>query len=199
MGKIKYLLATAIGLSSLIFTGCGPSSDYAEAKKEADAIISQAQDEANKDANEAIDDAEKAADDYQKSIKDSDDSNSNNHSYEDFYSDSYGDDDDNEEVETTKKKKTLSLGVRKKIKKKIDAYVDFFDEYVDFMVKYNDNPTDLSLLSDYTEMLTREQKAINELDELQHSNLNTAENMYLLDAQNKINKKLAKISSSLDE
>ena len=74
----------------------------------------------------------------------------------------------------------------------MDSYEAFFDEYVDFINQYNSNPSDMSLLSRYSSMLSREAQMIKEFEDWK-SDCNTAELAYYTEVQGRIYGKLATV------
>ena len=46
-------------------------------------------------------------------------------------------------------------GMRPEFKEAMDAYEAFYDEYCDFMVSYQKNPTDIKLIAQYGQLLTK--------------------------------------------
>lgn len=86
-------------------------------------------------------------------------------------------------------------GLRADFKKAMDEYEDFYDEYCRFMKKYKANPTDLTLLTEYTNMLTE----LGEMDEAfkkwESEELNDAELAYYLEVSSRITKKLLETAS----
>lgn len=103
--------------------------------------------------------------------------------------------DDNEETKpSTSNKNEATDGLRPEFKEAMDSYEAFYDEYCTFMVKYKANPTDVNLLSEYSNMLIKlseMEKAFNEWDE---DELNAAELKYYLEVTNRITQKLLEIA-----
>ncbi len=68
-------------------------------------------------------------------------------------------------------------------------------DYCDFIKKYSESDgTDLELLSDYADYMSKYAKAIKDFEAWESEELNTAEMAYYLDVQNRINKKLLEIT-----
>lgn len=84
-------------------------------------------------------------------------------------------------------------GISPEFQAAMDSYEAFFDEYVDFMKRYQENPTDMSLLSEMGDMISREADMLKELDAWEHEDLNTAETAYYLEVHARIYKKLSEI------
>ena len=79
-------------------------------------------------------------------------------------------------------------------KEMMDSYEAFFDEYIAFMEKYKENPTDMSLLSELSEMLTKEAEMLKEMEGLDQSEMSSAELAYYLEVTGRIYEKLAKVT-----
>ncbi len=84
-------------------------------------------------------------------------------------------------------------GLRPEFKEAMDAYEAFYDEYCDFMKKYQADPTNLTLITEYYDIL----QELNDMDEAFESwegeNLNHEEIEYYLDVNQRISKKLLEI------
>ena len=79
-------------------------------------------------------------------------------------------------------------------KEMMDSYEAFFDEYIAFMEKYKENPTDMSLLSELSDMLTKEAEMLKEMEGLDQSEMSAAELAYYLEVTGRIYEKLAKVT-----
>ena len=54
--------------------------------------------------------------------------------------------------------KTLVIivdGMRPEFKAAMDSYETFMTDYVDFMLKFNEDPSDLSILADYADYMSK--------------------------------------------
>lgn len=90
--------------------------------------------------------------------------------------------------------KAPASGISADFKKAMDDYEAFFDSYVDFMKRYNaSGGSDLSLLMEYTDYLSRYSDAMASLEAIEDDDLNDAELAYYLEVMNRINKKLLEI------
>ena len=76
----------------------------------------------------------------------------------------------------------------------MDSYEAFFDEYVAIMKKYKENPTDLSILTDYASYMGQYADMMQKLEEWESKDLNTAEAAYYVDVQARITKKLLEVA-----
>ena len=79
-------------------------------------------------------------------------------------------------------------------KEMMDSYEAFFDEYIAFMEKYKENPTDMSLLSELSDMLTKEAEMLKDMEGLDQSEMSGAELAYYLEVTGRIYEKLAKVT-----
>lgn len=77
-------------------------------------------------------------------------------------------------------------GLRPEFKEAMDAYEDFYGEYCDFMVKYNENPTDLTLLAEYGELLEKAAEMDEAFSEWEDEDLNDEELKYYLEVNNRV-------------
>lgn len=79
-------------------------------------------------------------------------------------------------------------------KEMMDSYEAFFDEYIAFMEKYKENPTDMSLLSELSDMISKEAEMLKEMEGLDQSEMSAAELAYYLEVTGRIYEKLAKVT-----
>ena len=79
-------------------------------------------------------------------------------------------------------------------KKTMDDYEAWFDHYCDVMKKYEENPSDLELLSEMSDLLTEETKMLDEMENMDQSEMNTAELAYYLEVTARIEKKLLEVA-----
>ena len=76
----------------------------------------------------------------------------------------------------------------------MDSYESFIDEYVAFMKKYSDNPSDVSLLADYTKYMSKYADMVEKFDKWESEDLNDAELAYYIDVQARVSKKLLEVA-----
>lgn len=81
-------------------------------------------------------------------------------------------------------------GMRPEFKEAMDAYEAFYDEYCDFMVKFNDNPSDLTLVLEYTQMLSRLADMNSSFESWDEGEMNDAELKYYLEVNNRVVQKM---------
>lgn len=94
-----------------------------------------------------------------------------------------------------KTEKPASSGIRPEFKEAMDSYEAFFDEYVDFMKKYQQNPSDLSLVTEYLDYMTRYTDAMEKMNALDDGTLSTEESAYFIEVTARINKKLLSVAA----
>lgn len=103
----------------------------------------------------------------------------------------------NEQEETTEQTKAqesgLVDGMRPEFKEAMDAYEDFYEDYVAFMKKYKANPTDLSLLSDYADMMADAADMDKKFKTWDQGEMNSAELSYYMDVNARVLKMLADV------
>lgn len=78
--------------------------------------------------------------------------------------------------------------IRPEFKAAMDEYVAFYEDYAAFMQRYRENPSDLNLLLEMTDWISRTETITDELDRLDASQeeMNAAELQYYLEATAKI-------------
>lgn len=97
-------------------------------------------------------------------------------------------------TETNPNDTDLVDGMRKDFKDAMDSYEAFMDEYVAFMKKYSDNPSDVSLLVDYTKYMSKYADMVEKFDKWESEDLNDAELAYYIDVQARVSKKLLEVA-----
>lgn len=85
-------------------------------------------------------------------------------------------------------------GMRPEFKEAMDSYEAFYDEYCEIIKKYTENPSDIELLADYTDMLSKAAEMTEKFDAWENSDLNSAELKYYLDVNNRVTKKFLEVS-----
>lgn len=83
-----------------------------------------------------------------------------------------------------------SDGVSAEFKEAMDSYEKFFDDYVDIMQKMSDNPSDLTILAEYTEFMGKYTDTMTKFEAIEDSDMNDAETAYYVEVQTRINQKL---------
>ena len=80
-------------------------------------------------------------------------------------------------------------------KKTMDDYEAWFDHYCEVMKKYQDNPSDMALLSEMTELLSEETEMLKQMEDMDQSEMNSAELAYYIDVTARIQKKLLEVAN----
>lgn len=75
----------------------------------------------------------------------------------------------------------------------MDAYESFYVEYCDLLKKYMANPTDLSLLTKYADMMSRAEQMNQAFEAWNEDEMNNEELKYYLDVNNRVMKMLVDI------
>ena len=83
--------------------------------------------------------------------------------------------------------------IRPEFKKAMDAYEEFYDEYCDLMAQYAKNPSNLSLLGKYGQMMTKMAEVDAAFEKWNDADMTTAEAAYYLEVNGRVLQKLAKI------
>ena len=84
--------------------------------------------------------------------------------------------------------------MRPEFKEAMDAYEAFYDEYCEFMEEYKKNPSDMTLLPKYTEMLEKVAEMNEAFETWDEDELSDAELKYYLDVTNRVMEKMADIA-----
>ena len=96
---------------------------------------------------------------------------------------------------TTKKSEDLVDGMRPEFKAAMDSYENFMNEYVNFMKKYMADPSDMSLLMDYADYMSKYSDFVEDFEEWEDDDdMNAAETAYYIDVQARVSKKLLEIA-----
>lgn len=96
---------------------------------------------------------------------------------------------------TTEKSEDLVDGMRPEFKAAMDSYENFMNEYVNFMKKYMADPSDMSLLMDYTDYMSKYSDFVEDFEEWEDDDdMNAAETAYYIDVQARVSKKLLEIA-----
>lgn len=84
-------------------------------------------------------------------------------------------------------------GMRVEFKEAMDTYEAFYNEYCDFMMKYKQNPTDISLLSEYSNMMQQLLDMDEKFKAWENNNLNNEELKYYIEVSSRITTRLLEI------
>ena len=80
-------------------------------------------------------------------------------------------------------------------KKTMDDYEAWFDHYCEVMKKYQENPSDLELMSEVTDLLSEETTMLEQMEKMDQSDMNTAELAYYIEVTARIEKKLLEVAN----
>ena len=86
-------------------------------------------------------------------------------------------------------------GLDPDFKAAMDSYEKFMDEYVAFMKKYKDNPSDLGLLADYADYMSKYADFVEDFEKWEDEEMNAAETAYYIDVQARVSKKLLEVAN----
>ena len=98
--------------------------------------------------------------------------------------------------QATEATSALADGLRPEFKEAMDTYEAFYTEYCDLLKKYAENPTDLSILGKYTNMLTKVEEMNKAFEKWDESDLNSEELKYYLDVNNRVMKMLVDVAGN---
>lgn len=93
------------------------------------------------------------------------------------------------------KSDTDSGSVTPTFKETMDSYETFFDSYIEFMNKYKENPSDLTLLSEYADYMSKYSDYMSKLSAIDTKNLSAADLAYYTEVHARILKKIANVSA----
>ncbi len=87
-------------------------------------------------------------------------------------------------------------GVNPDLKAFLDSYEEFIDEYIEIMQKYTANPTDLSILGEYTEMMNKYADFEEKINNYDDKEMSAADAAYYLEVTTRVTQKLLTIYSN---
>lgn len=85
-------------------------------------------------------------------------------------------------------------GIRPEFKEAMDSYEAFYTEYCEFMKSYSENPTDLTLLTQYTEMLAKTEEMNEAFEAWDEDDLSSEELKYYLEVNNRVMQMLVDVA-----
>lgn len=92
------------------------------------------------------------------------------------------------------KEQDLVDGMRPEFKEAMDSYEKFYDKYCDFMKKYAEDPSDLTMLAEYADMMSKAADMSEKFDAWDEDEMNNAELKYYLEVNNRVVQKLLEVS-----
>lgn len=97
-----------------------------------------------------------------------------------------------EVTEPTEESIQLVDGLRPEFKEAMDAYEAFYDEYCELMTKYMKNPSDLTLMTQYMELLDKSGEMDEAFEKWDDEDMSPAELQYYLEVTDRVMDKLLK-------
>ena len=97
-----------------------------------------------------------------------------------------------EATEPTEENVQLVDGLRPEFKEAMDAYEAFYDEYCELMSKYMKNPADLTLMTQYMDLLDKSEEMDEAFEKWDDEDMNPAELKYYLEITDRVMDKLLK-------
>ena len=91
-----------------------------------------------------------------------------------------------ETTETEEDNKELVDGMRPEFKEAMDSYEAFYEAYCDVMKKYSNNPTDLSILKEYTKLMEQSVEMSEKFEAWNEDEMNAAELKYYLEVSGRV-------------
>lgn len=95
-----------------------------------------------------------------------------------------------EESEESEESSVSEDEIRPEFKEAMDSYEAFYDDYCDFMTKYKENPSDLQLIGEYTDMLAKVVEMDEKFAAWEEEDLTDAELMYYAEVNGRVAQKL---------
>ena len=93
-------------------------------------------------------------------------------------------------------KEVSSDGLRPEFKEAMDSYEAFYVEYCELFKKYSKNPTDLSLIAQYTKMMQEAVEMTAAFEKWDQDEMNTAELKYYLEVNGRVTAMLIEVGSA---
>lgn len=85
-------------------------------------------------------------------------------------------------------------GMHPEFKEAMDSYEEFYDEYCEFMKEYSENPTDVTLLAKYSEMVSKLAEMDEKFEAWNEDKMNDVELKYYIEVSERITQKLLEIA-----
>lgn len=92
------------------------------------------------------------------------------------------------------KEQELVDGMRPEFKEAMDSYEAFYDKYCDFMKKYAENPSDLTMLAESADMMSKAADVSEKFDAWDEEEMNDTELKYYLEVNARVAQKLLEVS-----
>lgn len=91
-------------------------------------------------------------------------------------------------------KQNLIDGMRPEFKEAMDSYEAFYDQYCDFMKKYAENPSDLTMIAESADMMSKAADVSEKFDAWDEEEMNDAELKYYVEVNSRVAQKLIEVS-----
>ena len=102
--------------------------------------------------------------------------------------------DGNETESSASTQEEIPSGLRLEFKEAMDSYEAFYAEYCKFMKEYRENPSDLTLLVKYADMLAKAGEMNEAFEAWDEEELSSEELKYYLDVNNRVMKMLVDVA-----
>ena len=89
----------------------------------------------------------------------------------------------------------IADGMRSEVKDALDTYEAFFVEYCDIMKKYQEDPTNMELMTEYTAFMGQYAETMTKMEALNDGTLNDAEMKYYIEVSGRISQMLLEIAN----
>ncbi len=99
--------------------------------------------------------------------------------------------------EETKDKKQDTTGVDPDLVAFLDSYEEFVDKYCDILTKYYENPTDLSILAEYTGIMQEYAEFADKVEAYDSSKMSTEDAAYYLEVTTRCSQKMLDVAASM--
>lgn len=97
--------------------------------------------------------------------------------------------------ETPAEEAPAETGIRPEFKQAMDDYENFYNEYCEFMKKYMENPTDLSLLAEYSDIMQKSLEMSDSFAKWESEDMSSEELSYYLEVSSRVSQKLLEVAS----
>ncbi|MDO4466219.1 MAG: hypothetical protein Q4C49_04355 [Bacillota bacterium] len=98
-----------------------------------------------------------------------------------------------QEIVEEKEEQPVSNTSNSDVRAFLDSYESFMNEYVEFMKKYEENPTDITLLGEYADFLTKYNDFVQKMDAYDTDTMSNEDAAYYLEVQARVLKNLSTV------
>ena len=89
---------------------------------------------------------------------------------------------------------TLVDGMRPEFKEAMDSYEEFYEEYCEVLKQYMEDPTDLAVLTQYSDLMQQSIEMAEKFEEWDNGELNTEELKYYVEVNGRVTQMLVEAS-----